>query len=265
MAFGVDIDIWGNSIKQRLRSARELKGEAVSDVHRELCNGCPIAPWPYGQATSINPLLVTLGPSPGDSPDPEDDNVEYTTGRIKKPTNGKPHPGVYYRDSKGYWDKVRHLVCAMLCREGISEHDAYALFGNLNLDSGRSGDARTVEFDLRLVEWVLRTIRDGLRPRFLICLGLLVRLRENAGLRRVFERTFNGFSLSRPHASVEFPCENRRWKFREWDVVGPKGNSLKIVVWPQHPSRRPFGVSDTNNWQEACRDFVERNGHLLRP
>lgn len=50
-------------------AARALNAQKVATVHAALVEGCPVEPWPYGNATSINPLLVTLGPSPGGSPD----------------------------------------------------------------------------------------------------------------------------------------------------------------------------------------------------
>ena len=60
--------LWGDSMGERLRGARALSESALSAVHEELCLGCPVTPWPYGNATLINPMLVTLGPSPGGSP-----------------------------------------------------------------------------------------------------------------------------------------------------------------------------------------------------
>ena len=57
--------IWTDSIAARLSSARTLSDGALAALHNGLCEGCPVTPWPYGNATSINPLLVTLGASPG--------------------------------------------------------------------------------------------------------------------------------------------------------------------------------------------------------
>ena len=62
-------DLWSDSVSERLRSADALSEPKLEAVHAALCEGCPVEPWPYGNATSINPLLVTLGPSPGNSPD----------------------------------------------------------------------------------------------------------------------------------------------------------------------------------------------------
>ena len=68
MAVVKGMDLWSDSVGERLRSASALSEPELEAVHAELCEGCPVEPWPYGNATSINPLLVTLGPSPGNSP-----------------------------------------------------------------------------------------------------------------------------------------------------------------------------------------------------
>ena len=64
MAAVMGKDLWSDSVGERLRSARALSEPELEAVHAALCEGCPVEPWPYGNATSINPLLVTLGPSP---------------------------------------------------------------------------------------------------------------------------------------------------------------------------------------------------------
>ena len=65
---GVDAALWSDSVSERLKAARSLGGAELHDLRRELCRGCPVEPWPYGNATTVNPLLVTLGASPGASP-----------------------------------------------------------------------------------------------------------------------------------------------------------------------------------------------------
>lgn len=120
---------------------------------------CPLESWPYGNSTSINPLIVTLGPSPGGSPSGED------WDKPQAPTAGDRHPGTKYNDGKGYWDKVRFLVTRLLVTRGaIDEDDAHALFGNMNLDFHQSGDASRVQLKRDFGRWVLETIRDDFRP-----------------------------------------------------------------------------------------------------
>ena len=83
-------DLWSDSVGERLRSAGALSEPELEAVHAALCEECPVEPWPYGNATSINPLLVTLGPSPGKSPNRA---VPDPAGRpLDLPTAGRRHP-----------------------------------------------------------------------------------------------------------------------------------------------------------------------------
>ncbi len=207
--------------------------------------------WPYGNATSINPLLVTLGASPGNSPQAGDN----TPAPLELPPAGRPHPHVQnYRDLKGYWDKVRHLARAMATPPGGSKTDAYALFGNMNLDPGRSGSATNVDVNQSFAEWVLRTIKWGLRPRWLVCLGLKGKLEGDRSLREVFESTFE-LNLRRP--DEQYRLRDSKYDFREWELHAGTGHPLTVVFWPNHPSRHPF--VDLTRWHDACEQFKDRH------
>ena len=244
--------VWGETASQRLDAARHLTEPQVRSIQECLCAGCPVPPWPYGNATSINPLLLTLGTSPGNSPDQGDDAPPDV---LDPPTAGKPHRHVFYQDSKGYWDKIRHLARTLLAPTCGSAEDAYALFGNLNLDPRRSGSASGVDVDLDFVRWLLETIRDKLRPSVLVCLGLNTKLEKDRSIRRAFETTF-GLKLNKPMRKYAF--DSSAYSFREWNVADGR---LKIVFWPNHPSRHPF--SNFENWKKACEEFKNRNGKLV--
>ena len=89
--------------------------------------------------------------------------------------------------------------------------------------------------DLEL-RWRLEAVRDSLRPRILVLLGLGGKLKERS-LCTLFEETFSDFLLRRPHDVIVFRgYQKKSLKFREWSVRGPKGNEMLIVMWPQHPS-----------------------------
>ena len=170
------------------------------------------------------------------------------------------HPHTTYEDSRGYWKKVRYLARKVVQGEATSCEDSYALFGNMNLDPNQSGSARDVRIDPTFGEWVLSTIRDKLRPMVLICLGLRTKREANV----LLSRTFDEFELQRPHAVYPLRCVRQgSFTFREWDCVGPLGNQIKVVHWPQHPSRPPFG--DLENWFGACQEFVNRHSNLIKP
>ena len=104
-----------------------------------------------------------------------------------------------------------------------------------------------MEVDPAFARWVLKTIKHKLRPRFLVCLGLKGKLRDDPDLRKVFETTF-GLNLREPHEEHAFPDKG---SFEEWNVVD---GQLKIVLWPNSPSRFPF-----EKWKTACEEFKNRN------
>ncbi len=213
-------------------------------------------------------MLVTLGASPGNSPQASDSDAP---DHLELPSAGSPHRHVYYRDTGGYWDKVRHLVRTMLMPDGdpstgqreaaagMSAKDAYALFGNMNLDSGRSGSASAVNIDQIFAEWVLRTIKYGLRPRWLICLGLKAKLRPARVEGRIFESIFE-LDLRKPDAEYQLNVWPK-YSFREWEVH-TGGTPLTVVLWPNHPSRLPF--RDFLKWCDACEQFKDRHARTMR-
>ena len=248
--------LWSNSRFTRLTNARALSAAELQRIYAEYGRDS----WPSGCATSINPLLVTLGPSPGNSPQPGDE-CPTPVRSIPMPTAGQPHCGVQYQDGAGYWEKVRYLAYEIVRPEGGSDADALSLFGNLNLDSNREGNASDVVVSVDFARWVLQTVRDSLRPRILVLMGLREKLKE-PHLGMLFEETFSGFSLRRPHNVVPFRAyQKKSLKFREWSVIGPKGNELLIVMWPQHPSRSPF--TNVEYWRASCEQFKERCASMI--
>ena len=246
--------LWGGSRTGRLASARALTSEDRNAVHEALCRGCPEPVWPYGSATSINPLLVVLGASPGNSPQRGDRNF-VTREPFLLPTAGEPHPGVFYPDSTGYWDKVRMLARVLLDGDDLLDDAAQALLGTMNLSTAASGRASEVDFEDSFARWVLTTIRDGLRPRVLVLLGLKGRLKPRKALSRLFEDVFGDFDVQRPER--RYPLDVApSYAFREWDLETADGSPLLLVEWPQHPVRPPLKGADM--WREACEQFTKR-------
>ena len=206
-------ELWGNSIRQRLRAARQLKKPELESMIGNILKKCPLPlpGWPYGNSTSINPLIVTLGPSPGGSPSGEDWDKPQT------PTAGVRHPGTNYNDGRGYWRKVRFLVKKLLVTRGaLEEEDAYALFGNMNLDVIRRGDASNLPPKPDFGRWLLETIRDDFRPKLLICLGLLDKKRP---VHDWLAEAFPGYNRAKPNNEYPFRGYGKKQlRFREWDV-----------------------------------------------
>ena len=205
-------DLWTASRTARLSRARALTSDELNAIHEGLCRSRAVPGWPYGSATSINPLLVILGPSPGNSPRRGDHHF-VTRGPFDPPTAGKPHPGVFYPDTTGYWDKVKVLARTLLDPDGSLGDDALALLGTMNLSTAASGSASDVQIDDSFARWVLETIRDGLRPRVLVLLGLRTRLKDQK-LSRLFDDIFEGLKVRSPKREFSLNV-NPSYAFRQ--------------------------------------------------
>ena len=249
-------ELWGASRTTRLSSARSLTSEELNAIHGDLRRGRTAQGWPYGSATSINPLLVILGRSPGNSPQPGDSHFVARTP-FDPPTAGMPHPGVWYPDRRRYWNKVRVLARTLLDADGaLGDRDVLALFGTMNLSTAAFGRAGRGQIDESFARWVLATIRDGLRPRVLALLGLRTRLKEQV-LSRLFQDVFKGLNLGSPKRKYALEVDPT-YAFREWDLAAPDGSPLLLVDWPQHSGKPPFVGSEGHNWRAACDQFTEQ-------
>ena len=246
--------LWSDSCGNRLTAARNLTKESTAAVQTELCADCPTEPWPYGNATSINPMVVVLGPSPGNSP-----GNMGNPGPLCLPTAGVPHPHVLEADdTKGHWRKVRFLA-----RSLIPSTDALVLFGQLNLDSGRAGKAPNVQVDSTFARWLLTTIRDRLRPRVVVATGL-IGLLKGGPVRDLFDEWLPRFDLRQPDVTLPFDAYRKQnLVFREWQMLCPSGHSMRFVLWPQQPIRAPFTSFDY--WKAACEQYAERTRGWISP
>ena len=261
-----DPDLWSPLRDMRLERARALSDADLALIREALCKACPVPPWPYGSPTSVNPLVVVLGPSPGASPAPGDS--EYTSrGPQPLPTAGEPHPGVRYQDTRLHWDSMRLLATTLLGKPAdVRADDALALFGHMNLDTRARGKAEDVSVALPFASWVLEILRDILRPRVLVLLGLTTFLASsrNRAVRQLVESTFCGVRLTRPHATYGVEAlSGFNYVFREWDIKLPYGHDMKLVLWPQRIGRAPIG-SNLDRWREVCEEFKGRHEAILR-
>ena len=252
---------WAASRRARLLTARALSNADLNAIHKELCLGRTESGWPYGSATSINPLLVVLGPSPGNSPKHGDSHF-VTREPVALPTAGVAHPGLSYDDPRGYWNKVKGLARTFLDADGELGDNALALFGTMNLSTAASGSAADLDISAPFMRWVLATIRDGLRPRVVVLLGLRTLIRKKRELSTLLGDAFEGLEVQRPHREYALEeYQDRRLVFREWDLITPHGSPLLLVDWPQHPCRSPF--TNVYWWSVACEQFSARHDSLI--
>lgn len=256
-----EANIWSAQPPVRLQAARQLSSEQKQRISNYLLEGCPTPMWPFGNPTVINPYIVTLGASPGGSPAKEDRGSAAPT-EYEGPAVGFPHRGIYYPDSSHFWDKMR--LFSHLTQPQLQENDAESLFGHLNLDVGSSGQAIKAGFNTEMAQWVMQTIIEKLRPRFVVMIGLGGYLKKNPAALSIMNSVFFGdrrmdnCSLPKPSRVIEFKgYSKRRHVFKEWDISRGTSYPTTLVNWPQHPSRAPF--SNREIWEASCREFALRH------
>lgn len=218
-------------------------------------------PWPYGMPSSINPFVIFLGPSPGNSPPVSDDIHEAPTPYTPYglPTFARAHEGLYVRDTRKYWDRVRKLGSMIVQARSpeLSETQAHALIGQLNLGTGQFGKATDAPLDPRYCQWVPEVVLDYLRPSYVILLGLRALLgRPGTGF-----DPLNRLKIDWNNPDQCFPFtahKTSQYTFRVWNRKRPDGKGIRFVQWPQHPSRAP--MTKDSIWKESACEFILHAG-----
>jgi hypothetical protein len=246
------MDLWSDDPAERIAAARDP--QCVADWPSRIGATAPVQPWPYGMPTSINPFIVFLGASPGNSP-PLSDPRHRSLEPYDLPTTGIPHWGITAKDKRHYWDRVRDLGTYIIRARSpqLSDEQAQALLGQLNLGTGQFGQARNAPFEADYCRWVPAVILDLLRPAYVLLFGMQSRLRRA-------EQQFDplgslGIDWNAPDECFPFSAyKASNYKFRIWRVKRPDGRIMRVVQWPQHPSRAP--MTNPHWWQESGREFV---------
>jgi len=224
-------------------------------------------PWPFGMPTSIEPRVVIIGASPGNSPERGRGSADAgATPGYAPPTYGRAHQGFYYRDTSHYWVKVRNLCLAVVhCyRPGLSEDDALAYSGHFNLGTGSTGTASICVVEPGIVTWLSGLLGSVLPVRVVVGVGLNALLRDPHVV-RLWNDAPGGLRVdwSAPQRSAPF----QGYRFRLWEARRADGESVLVCLWPNHPSRNPFTGPVGPTWLAAVdqfcgivRDFQEETG-----
>jgi len=209
--------------------------------------------------TSVNPLLVVVGVSPGNSP--ASGREAFLPDYI--PSFGTPAPGFWYPDRSHYWEKVRTLSTEIVHQwdTGLSESECLALTGHLNLGVGMFGSASSDAVELPVVRWVSSLLFEQLHPRVVVGLGLsgLVLGVRGAAIREAWDAGGLVIDWGRPDLISEGGFRYRRWNVRRADDA-----VMQLVFWPNHPSRAPFGGSGLvgSRWHASV---VAARGWITQP
>ena len=250
--------LWSSSPTRRLQAASALTPQQLSQIHKSMLVDAPNGKWPHGQSTSVNPLVVVLGPSPGASPQAGDEADPYDKPQIL-PTVG-PHPVLSaYDDGRRFFESCRTLFATILSNQHSDRQNSLALGGIMNLNPYREGNSINVKFDPSFARWVLKLISDHLKPRFLICLGLKGRIRGDA--KHIFEDAFSGLNFQNARSVTFDAYEEKRLTFNEMEIPNRGENPMLMVSWPNHSSRVPFTNSDL--WLKSCEEVRDRHRHLI--
>jgi hypothetical protein len=246
------VDLWSTDPVARLTAARAQTRAARLALTQDLTTTSPVRPWPYGMPTVVNPWVVVVGVSPGDSAVAIDRTLDTQSAYYEAPTFGVPHPGFNYADTRYYWDKVRQLCCAIVRSYSplMSWADCLALSGHLNLSTGRAGRATNARIDPATTTWVGDLLGARLRPRVVIGVGL-GSVVADADFKRAWGRSALPIDWARP--VVEMPLEGYAYRFRMWECETDRGQPLTLMLWPNHPSRHPFAGRPGPEWSNAIR------------
>ena len=214
--------VWNSEAATRRASAR-CEG---TEIARTLTEMSPGGHWPSGMPTSVNPMLVIIGASPGASPALDRVEIDYT------PTTDA-HPGLWYPDTRGYWASVRTLATAVFTRlaPGLSHDDALALTGALNLGTEQAGSAAG-STDPDTAGWAMQAV-ERLRPVVVLLNGLKGELGQRPDVAAAFNLAGARIDWQRPEEERKFPLGN--YSSRIW-----RRDAHVFIMLPNHLVRHPM-------------------------
>lgn len=175
---------------------------------------------------------------------------------LRTPDGCKPHPKLFYPDPKHYWVRVRELSSIIIKghASGMSDGDAYALIGQLNLGTGLYGEARNARLEKDYCRWVPEALTNFLKPCYVILLGLKSILPQASN---DVDGPCSPLGIDWKQPENDFPFRayaQSNYRFRAWKRRRSDDKAVTIVIWPQHPSRAPMTNADI--WRESGREFI---------
>ncbi|MFZ1545947.1 MAG: hypothetical protein WAT12_02445 [Candidatus Nitrotoga sp.] len=249
--------------RDHLHLLTNLDVSEQKNISNKLIETCPFGEWPEGMPASIDPKLILIGVSPGNSPMNENTSIpgnaevfEYLPCALKSENNH-----FYYPDSSGYWKKLR-LLAKQYCShfvEDFTENESLSITTHFNLGTGFAGKASKNDVEKDVVEWVSYLLNSIHEPDVVILFGLNSILKDqevsswwnhNGGIKVNWSKPDNISAFEK--------YTNKNLKFRTWFVTNERNKKFQIVIWPNHPSRPPFKNFDI--WEESVNEFVNKHG-----
>lgn len=228
-------ELFSDAPRERIQAAASRSDAERRAILDALAADSPYKPWPRGMPAGANPLLVVIGVSPGNSPPTAGAAFldDYT------PTFGVAADGFKILDTSHYLEKIR-LLSSCLVRvwdETLSEDDCLAVTAHLNLGTGMFGVASEAAVEPNVVRWVASVVQR-FRPRLVVGLGL-VSLLTSPG-RSDVRRAWGEHGLGVDWINAEIVVQDA-FKFRRYVSQSDDGRKAEVLLWPNHPSRPPFG------------------------
>lgn len=244
---------------KHLRHFESMSGEEQDERRNELIQTTPEKCWPEGMPASIDPKLVLIGVSYGNSPSIEaedsykkDGSYFFSEPCVVKPDNSH----FYYPDTRRYWLKLRYLSHSYfkMHDSNITENEAISLTSHFNLGTGSAGMATVKDVEEPYVKWVSNLLDKIHSPDIVILFGLngILGVDEifgwwnQTGLSVNWKKPDNSFLLS--------SYSKKNYMFREWSAINSNGHTMRLVMWPNHPSRHPF--SSFELWKQSVDEYM---------
>ncbi|GEM_PF-7067623 len=247
---------------EHLRFLESLTPEENEKIINGLVNTAPDSQWPDGMPASIDPKLVLIGVSYGNAPNREaeesrKENGDYFHSAPCAVKHENSH--FYYPDTRRYWEKLRYLSHSFFKRHcpNITENQAISLTTHVNLGTGSAGFATKKDVEELYVKWVSKLLNKIHSPDLVILFGLNGILKDD----EISDWWNSEYGLlvnwKKPDNTQSFSSYTvRNLTFREWSVRNSMNHPIRLVIWPNHPSRAPF--SDLSIWEQSVNEYMDK-------
>lgn len=243
-----------------LQHLKNLHQEEIEQQRKILISTTPNKEWPYGFPASLDPKLIIIGVSPGNSPyHPTEENKESTEFQSEPGIIDSKKSHYYYPDTRNYWKKIRFLshIYFNSRTESISEFDSLSLTTHINLGEDSSGEATADDAQEGFVRWASALTNTINSPDTVILLGLKTIIRQDH-ISKWWNHA-NGLIIdwTNPTSTTPFPCKSKTYSFEEWQVTNSRNKKIRVILWPNHPSRYPFGGME--EWERSVRECFSKS------
>ncbi|MDO8895442.1 hypothetical protein [Nitrosomonas sp.] len=248
-----------NNHLEALKRLKSLPKVEIDKIVNQLVTATPEKTWPDGFPASIDPKLLLIGISYGNSPDKNSENKRQNEEGdfASQPCAIKDKSShFYYPDTRRYWEKLRYLSHSYFKNScnSFSETDAISLTTHINLGTGSAGKASVADVEEEYVKWASKLVNCNHNPDLVILFGLSRIIRDRKVNQWWNHQTGIQIDWEKPDYTREFSANGKKYKHRLWTATNSNGHQIKIDIWPNHPSRHPFGSFDL--WKQSVDEFI---------